>query len=88
MVVVVWGSSWLEIRLRTKVVAVLRAELAKSAFQFGLSEGTAQSRTVHFLRNLREAELANKLQGQRGGEVGEACWRIIDKGHGRLKTLI
>ena len=44
-------------------MAVLRAELAKSAFQFGWllsEEGTAQKRTVHFLRNLREPKLANK----------------------------
>lgn len=69
------------------MVAVLRAELANSEFQFWLetSEGRAQKRTVRFLRNLREPELANKrflvllekgnaaLHGQREGESEEKC---------------
>lgn len=81
------SSSSLEIRLRTNVAAVLRAELANSEFQFGLeaSEGRAQRRTVRFLRNLREPKFPNNrflvllengnaaLQGQREGESEEKC---------------
>lgn len=68
-----WSS--LEIRLRTMILALLRAELLNWEFKFGFGEVSleiAQKRRMHFLRNLNliiflekgKAVLQLQLQGQ------------------------